>query len=115
MAIHKGGMHPAQNAQGIWRRALGNFQHLFRHIDRGCDRGGAHHIGLQIGQLLVQAVIADVVCHRIDEMHIVKARAFQRACQIGHPGRGPVAGNFRTARVVIRVYKDDSHVQLPYV
>lgn len=56
-----------------------------------------------------QVVIRHPFGHRINEMHVVKARAPQRPGETGQPGGRFHPGNLRTPRAMFGMHEQDMH------
>ena len=109
LAEHEGRVHAAQQGHRPGRDLLGDLQHLFRAVDRGRDRRRSHDVGLGFGDHLAQAVIRDVMGHRVDEADIREPGGLQPSRQIGDPGRRPASGDLGAARMVVGVDEEDAH------
>ncbi len=108
---HEGRVDAAQDRHRVRRYFFGDFERLFRLVDRRRDGGRADDIGRQRGDLGFQRVIVDMVRHRVDERDVVKAGAFQRAGQIRRPGRRPIAGDLGAARMIIRMDQQNARAR----
>ena len=106
---HEGGMDAAQHAHRLRNGALGDLENVLRLVDGGRDGGDADDIGVCVAEFLFQNLVAQVIGHRIDEGNLVEAGRLQPACEIGRPGGWPVAGDFRTTGVIVRVNEYDMH------
>ncbi len=113
LRIHERGVDAAEHRRRARRRLPGQFQRLLRLEDHRGDGGREDHVRLVLADDLEQAVVGDVVGHRIDEAQVGDAGSLERAADIGHPARRPVAGNLRTAGVVVGLDHHHPHGQSP--
>lgn len=103
LILHEGRMDAAQNGDGVWMFFPRDLQQAFRLVDRGRDGRAADDIRLLAPQDGADLLFRKVIGYRIDEAEVGIARPLQGPREIGNPGWRPVAGNFSTAGVVIRV------------
>src|SRR6056297_2968672 len=88
---------------------FGDLKDAFGTVDGGGDGGATHNIWLQLGDAGAQLILFDIIGHRVDEGDVVIARSLERTGEIGHPCGGPVAGDFGTAGMIVRMDQEQFH------
>jgi hypothetical protein len=107
LAIHEGAMDATQHREGVGVDTAHHLERSLGLIDRRRDGRAEHRVGALLAQDRLERVIGDVVRHRVDEANVAVPRRLERPAEIGHPRRGPVAGDLRPARVIIGMHQQD--------
>jgi hypothetical protein len=113
LPVHEGGVNAAEDCHRIGRDLLGHLQDILGLVDGRRDRRAADDIGIEFLDHLLEALVIDIVRHRIDEVHVVEAVVLQSPGQVRYPSRRPVAGDLGTSGVVVRMDEENAHERPP--
>ena len=109
LIVHEGCVDAAQHGDGLRVDFLGDLQQALGLVDGGRDGGAADHVRLFLQEDLAHGLFREIIRHGIDEAEVRIARLLEGARQIGDPGGGPVARDFGTAGMIVRVEQQYAH------